>query len=164
MIFQKNSITDYESCVSRFKMDLPIFPKQASKLEVELENLLDGGAHEWIWRLCDGIECDESDSSYLKVYWCSEAMRFLAEQQRRYITAIFERAIEETELAQYLMQIARYQNGEKFECAEEVELYLDTQIAAGYSISIDDELDVVPEEYRDVLYTYVAQLRLANAA
>lgn len=164
MIFQKDSITDYESCVSRFKMDLPILPTQASRLEVELENLLERGAHEWIWRLCDGIECDESDSSYLKVYWCSEAMRFLTEQQRRYLTDIFEEAIEETAFAQFLAQIARYQNGEKFECAEEVEIYLDAQIAAGYSISMDNELDVVPEEYHHVLYTYVAQLRLANAA
>ena len=164
LLNMKNTILRNEECVSHVDMHLPIFPKQARRLEVELANWLDGGAHDWIWRLCQGVESDEEDRSFLRVYWCPDTMRFLTEQQRRYIENLFESAISETELAQCLWLIKRYQEGEQFECAEDVESYLDAQLAAGYAIDLNDELYVVPEEYRDVLYTYVALLRLSNAA
>lgn len=164
MRFEKDSFTEAEVCVTDFDMDLPIFPTQACRLEVELANWLDGGAHDWIWRLCQGVESDEEGPSFLRVYWCPGTMRFLTEQQRRYIEDFFENAITETKLAQCLWSIKRYQEGGQFECAEDVESYLDAQLAAGYAIDLDDELKVVPEEHHHVVRTYLAELRLSNAA
>ena len=157
----KNGIDNMgnERFYSFFTVDLPIRDAQLDKLRDELQEHFDCHADDferWVWDTCEGVDHDGYGS--FRFEWPADVMNFLKEYQRERMEEIVNEAVANTFLAESMCVI----KNTEFEDDYCVEGYLQAIVDAGYTIDLDYELEIIPEEFHDVAKAFVAQQILSG--
>ena len=152
-----------EHFYSFYTMDMPIYKKQLTALQDELQEHFDNHAtdfDEWVWDTCNGVWEDGYGS--FRFEWPAEVMNFLTEDQRQAMEEVVNNAVNETDIVCNMSYVHSYNAGDiDIETADDVEYYIDTIISAGYSVSKDDA-DLVPDHLQEAFNTYYATLKITE--